>query len=245
MGQPQPRQNCIALTFILNKETVQVAPIECSKSSGELVRPTIEENCRYSKKNNSRVRKRSLLTLRQAASLTGLNRLSSYEHLLNESEESLVAAFREEDETSSLCSQKRILNQEPFCIFNSSSDSAKLCFPQSSQDKENEVEDNLSQETCSMESHSKQDIQNLEEDERPLFAKAVKSSLRCEPEVQSGVELRQTSYAELSRPYDIMSVLVVGGMEEGQVSWKKEMFSLWQVKVIKKNCYSSDISSEN
>eukprot|EP00092_Neocalanus_flemingeri_P032318 GFUD01035136.1.p2 GENE.GFUD01035136.1~~GFUD01035136.1.p2 ORF type:complete len:237 (+),score=63.64 GFUD01035136.1:1108-1818(+) len=196
-----------------------------------------------SKKASNRTSKLSRLTIRQATSLTGLNKMSAYVPLLNESVESEANFTENENETTSLCSQKRNMDQEPFCIFNCSSDKAELHFPQSSEDsgveRRHSKDRNIRTESddSGIDSHQNNwDEEEFHKDTHALFARALKNSF--EHKERPGVELRETRHNEepsstKSKSYNDISVLIVGGMVEGQVPWLKETLSLWQVQISK------------
>ena len=267
--QPQPRHDFSALTFILNMnqqtsksedygEETGLAELASSSSVSLSTKYDVSDDNwdddsdktkLVTRTNTSQSRKKPSKLSYLNASLTGLNRMSSYVHLLNESEESLPIFGKEENESSSLCTKMR--KQEPFCIFNCRSDKAELHFPHSSQDIDllgvelegkNSQNGNISSELEDTGRKSYKNNGNMPEnkdDTHALFAKALKNSFEDKSEDVSGVELRETQEeAHIKEPnkskfHNNISVMVVGGMVEGQVSWKEEVFQLWQVKVIK------------
>lgn len=210
INQPQPRHNSITLTFIMDGK-YQTANSESSRQ--ELVSTHLASSFQKPEKNSTLSSTAS--KLRQAVSLTGLNRAGAYASLINLSEERLAPVDAMDSETSSLFSQAG--DEEPFCVFNSRSRQAQVHFTRTGKE----------------EVHSKN-----HEDNHTLFATALNSSCHEMAHSDSGLELRETQENDdlaipRSKSQTEVSLLVIGGMLEGQVSWKREDLALWRMKLIK------------
>jgi len=114
-----------------------------------------------------------------------------------------------DSETSSLSSQ--VGDRESFCVFNKRSGQAQLhlAAPEEEEDDHN---------------HN-------------MFSTALNTPLIDTPSSDSGVELREGPDTDPTPSYHYNSqvtLLVIGGMLEGQVPWNKENLAFWKVKVANK-----------
>ena len=114
-----------------------------------------------------------------------------------------------DSETSSLSSQ--VGDRESFCVFNKRSGQAQLhlAAPEEEEDDHN---------------HN-------------MFSTALNTPLIDTPSSDSGVELRESPDTDSTHSFHYNSqvtLLVIGGMLEGQVPWNKENLAFWKVKVANK-----------
>lgn len=217
-NQPQPRHNLIALTFIGD---VKPDTVDSEANEEEVYLPKFLSSSQ--KTDKSRKLSSTASKLKLAVSLTALNRTGAYASLINLSDDSLAPVDMLGSETSSLSSQAG--DREPFCVFNKRSDLAHLHLQRTRQNEAAETSQNRNQ-------------RDKNEDKHSLFATALSRSLQDTTDSDSGVELRETqkteeTYLPKSRIQDDVSLLIIGGMLEGQVSWKQENLALWKLKLVK------------